>query len=111
MGKRRWDRSQYPDDWEEISHSKKVAASWTCEFCGNEHGKCACNKRGGEYTAYMAAAHKWAGDTHNPDPELYCLCQSCHRKYDNSFQTAYEEEEKVWCDHPDCQGYFLPHEH
>jgi len=24
---------------------------------------------------------------------------------------ADELEERVWCDHPDCQGFSLPHEH
>jgi hypothetical protein len=126
MGEKKWwDRSQYPPNWEQISQEKRESSNHTCEFCGNVNGESGTNRNGGSYTVRVAAAHKWPNDTANPDPELYCLCQSCHRTYDNSFQDIIEEGKHqatmheialnqggyTWCDHPDCQGMFLPHEH
>lgn len=90
---KKWDRSQYPDDWEEISRRKREEAGWTCEFCGAEHQGQSTSKGGSSYTVRVAAAHKWPRDTRNPDPDLYCLCQSCHFSYDNQFQNLMEEGE------------------
>jgi len=125
MTKKRWDRSNYPDDWEEISHRKREEAGWRCEFCGAPHQGEGKSKSGLLYRVWLAAAHKWPNDTRNENPELYCLCQSCHRSYDNQFaeiiaegkhqakmhEIALEQEgyERVWCE--ECQGYFLEHEH
>lgn len=121
----RWDRSKYPEDWEAISRRKREEANWTCEFCGAVNGEGAQSRGGSTYTVVVAAAHKWPHDERNPDPDLYCLCQSCHRSYDNQFRDIIEEgdhqiklhrialehEGYEYCDHPDCQGYYLPHEH
>jgi hypothetical protein len=125
MAKKRWDRSQYPENWEEISKNKREEAGWVCEFCGTAHGDQGTSKCGSNYTVRIAAAHKWPNDTRNPDPDLYALCQSCHFSYDAQFRDiiaegkhqanmhgiALEQEGYVWCDHEDCKGYYLPHEH
>ena len=122
---KRWDRSQYPPDWEQKSQAFRAEHNYTCEDCGYVQGDPLISKAGREYPGTVDAAHYWANDTHNPDPQLRCLCKSCHRKWDNQFQEimaegdhqvrmheiALEREGYVWCDHPDCQGYYLPHSH
>lgn len=90
---KRWDRSQYPDNWEEISYSFRELKDFTCEHCGVRQGTMRESKAGNPYTARTAAAHKWPNDTQNPEPELLCLCESCHRKYDNQFQELIDEGE------------------
>ena len=123
---KRWDRRKYPDNWEEMSRNKREEAEWTCEFCGAVHGGAGTTTRGSTYKPVrIAAAHKYPNDESNPHPELYALCQSCHFSYDNQFKDiieegkhqatmhgiALEQEGYVWCDHEDCRGYYLPHEH
>jgi hypothetical protein len=136
FGKRkRWARDEYPENWEEIAQQKKEEADFTCEFCGNAHRDQGQNKKGGTYDVRVAAAHRFPNDTGNPDPDLLCLCQSCHRKYDNQFRGIIEEgkhqaimheiilerigdgkgnggdDEKVYCGHPECGDYYYPHTH
>lgn len=123
--KRRWDRSQYPDNWEQISYEFRASKEFTCEHCGYVQGDVLVSKAGREYRGTVDAAHKYPRDTRNPDPELLCLCKCHHRMYDNGFQETMDEGDHqarlhgillerdgyVWCDHADCQGYYLPHEH
>jgi len=123
----RWDRSKYPENWEQISHEFRSSKDFTCEWdeCGVQQGDTLTSKAGRDYKAVVDAAHKYPFDESNPDPELYCYCKKHHRVYDNTFQKQIEEAEHlvrmhdilieqngyVWCDHPDCGGYYLPHEH
>ncbi len=123
--KKRWDRSKYPENWEQISRDFRESKDFTCEECGYVQGDPLISKAGNEYRGSVDAAHKWPNDTHNPNPDLLCYCKSCHRRYDNSFADLIEEgkhqaelhgillerEGYVWCDHEDCKGYYLPHEH
>jgi hypothetical protein len=127
MGKKRWDRSKYPENWEEISHNFRASKDFRCEFCGYKQGDPLVSKAGNEYKGSVDAAHKYPFDEANPDPELYCLCKSDHRIYDNGWREEIEETEHqarmhdillnangyetVYCSHEECQGYFLPHEH
>jgi len=126
-GRTRWDRSQYPENWEEISATFRASKNYTCEWdeCGVQQGDTLTSKAGRDYKATVDAAHRYPFDTQNPNPELLCLCKKHHRVYDNSFQEEMAEVEHqvamhgilieqagyVWCDHPDCGGYYLPHEH
>lgn len=138
--RKRWDRDEYPENWEELAQAAKERAAYTCEFCGVEHRGEGTNRHGGPYEVRVAAAHKYPNDTHNPDPDLYCLCQSCHRTYDNRFKDIIEEGKHQAVMHeilleregygkrdesgamsmvPDedrvwceeCQGWYWPHEH
>lgn len=126
-GKTRWKRDEYPEDWEQISKEFRESKGYTCEVCGFQQGGTLTSKAGNEYKGTVDAAHKYPNDTQNPDPELLCLCKRDHRIYDNSFQHIIDEGKHQaalhsillqqngwdveWCDHPDCQGYYLKHEH
>ncbi len=92
MGKR-WDRSQYPPNWEEISYQFRASKDFTCEWCGYQQGQPRKSRRGRMHKSTVDAAHKYPRDTRNPDPELYCLCKRCHRLYDNQFQEIIAEGE------------------
>ncbi len=81
-------RHKYPPDWEEKSQAFREQHNYTCEFCGRSNGE--TFKSGGQVR--VAAAHKYPNDTSNSDPDLYCLCQSCHRSYDNGYQTDIMDE-------------------
>jgi hypothetical protein len=83
--KRRWDRSQYPPNWEEISYAFRLSKNFTCEACGYRQGDWLVSRKGQWYRGTVDAAHKYPGDTRNPHPELYCYCKKCHRLYDNLF--------------------------
>lgn len=90
-----WDRRRYPPNWEEIALSIKERAGWCCEWCGVAHGTWRkSRKKAKPYKVVMAVAHLGVpfsdGRPGNRDdkwdvrPEnLACLCQSCHRRYDN----------------------------
>lgn len=90
---KRWDRSKYPPDWEDTSRSFRESRDYTCEQCGVRQGMLRISKAGNEYTARTAAAHKWPNDTHNPAPDLLCLCEICHMRYDHQFTEILEEGE------------------
>jgi hypothetical protein len=59
--------STYPDNWKDLATACKQRAGWRCEECGS--------------TERLGAAHV-NHDPENPNPELRCLCWSCHRMYD-----------------------------
>jgi hypothetical protein len=81
--KHRW---LYPDNWEELARECKQRAGWCCEFCRVAHGTQVVSERTGVvYTVYLAAAHL-DHDPWNPHPRLAALCQSCHGRYDWSWQ-------------------------
>ena len=88
---RRWDRSQYPPNWEEISYNFRASKNFTCESCGYQQGEPRISRSGREHKGTVDAAHKWPNDTMNPKPELYCLCKRCHRLYDNLYDELVAE--------------------
>jgi hypothetical protein len=92
---KRWDRSQYPENWEEISAAFRASKNYTCEWggCGVKQGDKLISKAGKEYTATVDAAHVYPFDTANPNPDLLCLCKKHHRIYDNSYQGEMDELE------------------
>jgi hypothetical protein len=83
----RWDRSNYPPDWEIISYNFRASKNFTCEWpgCCVRQGDILISKAGNLYIATVDAAHAIPWETHNPDAELYCFCKSHHRVYDNLF--------------------------
>jgi|SRR5882724_9315044 len=89
----RWDRSKYPINWEEISYNFRASKNFTCEWpdCGIKQGDTLISRAGYEYTATVDAAHRYPWDTANPHAELYCLCKSHHRIYDNLFNEEMAE--------------------
>jgi 5-methylcytosine-specific restriction endonuclease McrA len=74
-------RAQYPERWEELSRECKERANWQCSHCGVKQYEIVLSKRGRPYMIYLHAAHK-NHDKSNPNPELVCLCISCHAKLD-----------------------------
>jgi len=90
MGKR-WNRQEYPDNWEQISYQFRASRNFTCEHCGYRQGDLLISRIGRRYRGSVDAAHKWPNDTDNPNPELLCLCKRCHRLYDNQFEELIAE--------------------
>lgn len=88
---KRWDRSQYPENWEEISRQFRASKHYTCERCGYRQGDPLVSRAGRIWRGTVDAAHKWPNDTRNPHPDLLCFCKRCHRWYDNQFQELLEE--------------------
>ena len=125
MPRKRWDRSKYPENWPQISYDFRASKDFTCEVCGYRQGDPLLSKAGNTYKGSVDAAHKYPYDETNPDPALFCMCKRDHRIYDNTLQDkiaeaehqatmhdiCLEKEGYVWCDYPDCKGYYLPHEH
>lgn len=93
----RWDRSQYPENWEEISLNFRASKDFTCEWggCGVRQGDTLISRAGNEYKAVVDAAHVYPFDTMNPNPDLLCLCKKHHRLYDNSYQGLDELEHQI----------------
>jgi hypothetical protein len=89
--RRRWDRKQYPPNWEQISYDFRASKNFTCECCGYVQGDWLISKRGRRYRGTVDAAHVWPNDTKNPNPALRCYCKSCHRFYDNLFNEIIAE--------------------
>lgn len=90
-----WDRSKYPENWEEISFNFRASRDFTCEWdgCNVKQGDTLISKAGNEYKAVVDAAHAIPWETHNPDAELYCFCKKHHRIYDNLFNDEIAELE------------------
>lgn len=74
-------RAKYPDSWEQLSRACKERAGWKCEECGIRQHEIVTSKRGTPYFIYLHAAHV-NHDPGNPEPELKCLCISCHGRLD-----------------------------
>ncbi len=120
---KRWDRKKYPPNWEELSENCRKQAGYTCQDCGYERGQPKKSKAGNTWYDPLDASHDIPNDTANPNSPLTCRCKRCHRLYDNLFPIeewrhvermnaiAMEKSGYVWCDHEDCGGYYLPHEH
>lgn len=75
-------RQAYPANWEELARQCKELAGWRCQHCQIEHGAWRVSRKGQPYQVWMTAAHKWPFDQSNPNPDLLCLCFSCHARYD-----------------------------
>lgn len=78
-------RPAYPENWEALALACKERAGWQCEHCGARQFDLVTSKRGTPYIIYLHAAHKYH-DRSNPDPELLCLCISCHARLDYQHQ-------------------------
>lgn len=76
-------RRMYPKHWPQLAYVCKEAAGWRCQRCHIKQGSWRRSKRtGNRYRVWLHAAHVHMHDTHNPQPELWCLCPSCHGSYD-----------------------------
>lgn len=89
-----WDRRRYPPNWEETALAIKERAGWCCEWCGVAYGAWRISRKGKPYKVVMTVAHLGVpypdrrlgnrDDKWDVRPEnLACLCQACHRRYDN----------------------------
>jgi 5-methylcytosine-specific restriction endonuclease McrA len=66
-----WDRSKYPDNWEEIATQVKEAAGWCCRHCGHPNSTVVPGR--------ILTVHHWDLDPSNCDLDnLVALCQKCH---------------------------------
>lgn len=95
MVTKRWDRSQYPAEWEVISLFFRLSKGFTCESCGVKHGTWVRSKAGKPYRVIVDAAHKYPWAVSDPNAELYCFCKRCHRIYDNIYKEQIEEVEHL----------------
>lgn len=87
------DRSQYPDNWAEISKRIRYErAGNRCECdgeCGAHEGRCqAINGQPHPETGslvVLTVAHLDHDTTHNADDNLKAMCQRCHLTYDAAY--------------------------
>lgn len=75
-------RPLYPVNWPALARACKERAGWICEHCGVAQFTIQQSKRGNPYIVYLAAAHSLTSSKGDPEPELLCLCPSCHGKLD-----------------------------
>lgn len=82
-------RRRYPRNWPQLAKACKERAGWKCEHCGvSQFAQRLSVWTGNLYTVYLQAAHK-NHDPENPDPELACVCATCHwHHYRKSGQRA-----------------------
>lgn len=78
-------RQLYPPNWPELAQTCKERAQWECEHCGAKQYELKTSRRGTPYLIYLHAAHK-NHDPQNPNPELLCLCISCHACLDYQYK-------------------------
>lgn len=71
----------YPKNWAALARACKERANWACEQCGAKQYEIATSRTGHPYVIYLHAAHI-NHDARNPEPDLKCLCPSCHGKHD-----------------------------
>jgi 5-methylcytosine-specific restriction endonuclease McrA len=90
---KRWDKSVYPENWQELSTACKEKANWQCALCNVKHGSERMSKAGNMYTVWLAACHIHPNDKANPSPELICLCVSCHGRFDAAYKSALAQAE------------------
>ena len=86
MPKKRWYSTRYPPNWRQISYRFREEHNFVCEHCGTRQGTPRVSHRGRTYFSIVCAAHRWPGDTMNPNPDLLCLCEICHFYYDWHFR-------------------------
>ena len=84
-------RKHYPKNWEQLAIQCKERAEWKCQFCHITQGKRRKSKRTGKrYVVFLHAAHA-NHDIGNPNPELLCLCPTCHGKYDFQYRLRQQQ--------------------
>jgi|SRR5579859_3357982 len=74
-------RKIYPPNWPALALACKERAGWQCEHCSAVQHEIKISRKGNPYFVYLGACHK-NHDPLNPNPELICLCVSCHARYD-----------------------------
>jgi len=80
-----FDRSKYPDGWDEKAEAVKEAAGWKCEVCGIGH------MEDGTMGSCLTVHHP-DRDPENEDARLIAACARCHLK--NERQARWEERYK-----------------
>lgn len=78
-------RSQYPENWEQMAHDVKSAADWTCQKCGKR-----CRRPGEPHETHrltLTTAHL-DHDPENPKARLRAWCAPCHLSYDRQTKRA-----------------------
>ncbi len=84
---KRWNRREYPPNWEELARACKEAAGWRCQRCRVKQGKKRISKAGKPYKVRLAACHANPFDEKsNPNPVLLCMCEKCHAWYDAPYK-------------------------
>jgi hypothetical protein len=109
-----FDRSKYPDDWEEISRRIKERDGNCCKQCGVENGAVGYRLASGEFVKVASSAEEVGLQAdaltldginlirivltvaHWPDPDpmnceddnLQALCQRCHNRLDGPMRRA-----------------------
>lgn len=78
-------RGKYPPNWPQLATLCKERADYRCENCGIEQYAIAESRKGTWYIIYLHAAHVHH-DPPNRQPELRCLCISCHARYDYAWR-------------------------
>lgn len=82
---KRWDRSRYPEDWDEISRHAKDRAGWRCvgsplfPDCRAAHGM--PHPETG-LIVVLTTGHRDHDSSNNADENLAVWCQRCHLAYD-----------------------------
>jgi len=89
-------RQMYPANWRDLALACKIRANWKCEHCGVSQFDIRESRRGTPYFVYLAAAHRYPFQESNPNPELLCLCPSCHGKLDYQHKQS-RERVKLEC--------------
>ena len=80
---KKWQRQQYPSEWEALAHACKVRAGWKCEHCGIAQFTVIESRTGQPYLIYLHAAHADPAQSKSePQPHLIALCVRCHARYD-----------------------------
>ena len=75
-------RKNYPPNWEQLAAECRERAGNTCEHCGIAQHTPLISKKGNPYYVYLHAAHRHQLDQGNENPDLVCLCPTCHSRYD-----------------------------
>src|SRR5206468_10736534 len=72
---------RYPRNWKQLATECKDLAGWRCSKCGVKHGTLRRSVWTGRvYPVWLQAAHP-QHDPENENPELVCVCPSCHFHY------------------------------
>lgn len=101
-----YDRTLYPDNWDQLASQVKDAANWTCQECGRP-----CRKPGvrwGDFAVFLnlkhpqwfiaevldqepkpqrftlTVSHQDQNPSNNDPANLRALCSVCHLEYDKS---------------------------